>query len=47
VIKAALHAERRIPTARVRMPLSDASPAAADQARQALAITRETQQPAA
>ncbi len=32
VIKATLHAEGRIPTPHVRMPLSDASPAAADHA---------------
>jgi 4-hydroxy-tetrahydrodipicolinate synthase len=37
VIKAALHAEGRIPTPRVRMPLSDASPEAAERLRAAIA----------
>jgi 4-hydroxy-tetrahydrodipicolinate synthase len=36
VIKAALHAEGRIPTPHVRMPLEDASPEAAQRARQAV-----------
>jgi 4-hydroxy-tetrahydrodipicolinate synthase len=36
VIKAVLQAQGKIPTAHVRMPLSDASPAARDQALAAL-----------
>jgi len=40
VIKAALHAEGRIPTPHVRMPLADASPAARERARQAVISTR-------
>jgi 4-hydroxy-tetrahydrodipicolinate synthase len=35
VIKAVLHAEGRIPTPHVRMPLADASPEAAERARAA------------
>jgi 4-hydroxy-tetrahydrodipicolinate synthase len=40
VIKSMIHAEGRIPTPHVRMPLADASPAASAQAEQALAGAR-------
>lgn len=40
VIKAVLHAEGRLPTPAVRMPLAPASPAATEAARQALATLR-------
>jgi 4-hydroxy-tetrahydrodipicolinate synthase len=41
VIKAALHADGRIPTPHVRMPLADASPAASDRARRAVQAARD------
>jgi 4-hydroxy-tetrahydrodipicolinate synthase len=46
VIKAVLHAQGKIPTPHVRMPLADASPAALEQALASLeTVTGERKQP--